>query len=154
MQNSETDTLAKSTILTVDPRSAKAVLVAIGCTVAALAARWAIGYMGPGVSPFPVFLASTLVAAAWAGIPAGACVATLGFLLSWLFFSSSSPGTFSPAGIALYTLSATAVIWVAERYRTLLQRLESKDLAFRRQLSFIQEENDALAQIASDVSLT
>ena len=154
MQNSETDTLAKSTILTVDPRSAKAVLVAVGCTVAALAARWIIGYIGPGVSPFPVFLASTLVAAAWAGIPAGACVATLGFLLSWLFFSSSSPGTFSPAGIALYTLSATAVIWVAERYRTLLQRLESKDLAFRRQLSFIQEENDALAQIASDVSLT
>ena len=54
----------------------------------------------------------------------------------------------------MYTLSATAVIWVAERYRTLLQRLGSKDLAFRRQLSFIQEENDALAQIASDVSLT
>jgi len=115
--------------------------------------RWAIGYVEPGVSPFPVFLTSTLVAAAWAGIPAGATAAGLGFLLSWLIFSSASPGTFSPTGIAIYALSAAAVIGVAERYRALVRRLESKEMAFRRQLSLIQEENDTLAQIASDVSL-
>jgi PAS domain S-box-containing protein len=91
--------------------------------------------------------------AAWAGIPAGAFAAALGFLLSWLVFSSASPGTFSPAGITLYAFSAIAVIYVAERYRTLVRRLESKETAFRRQLSLVQEENDALAQIASDVSL-
>ena len=153
MQTPETDTLAKSTIASVKPRSAKAFVVAIGCTGIAWAVRWAIGYIGPGVTPFPVFLASTLVAAAWAGIAAGACAAALGFLVSWLAFSSASPGTFSPAGIALYTLSTIAVIWVAERYRALLRRLELKEMAFLRQLSFIQEENDALAQIASDVSL-
>ena len=115
--------------------------------------RWAIGYVEPGVSPFPVFLTSTLVAAAWAGIPAGATAAGLGFLLSWLIFSSASPGTFRPTGIAIYALSAAAVIGVAERYRALVRRLESKEMAFRRQLSLIQEENDTLAQIASDVSL-
>ena len=154
MQNSETDTLAKSTILTVDPRSAKAVLVAVGCTVAALAARWIIGYIGPGVSPFPVFLASTLVAAAWAGIPAGACVATLGFLLSWLFFSSSSPGTFSPAGIAFTLCPQPRSSGLPNDIGRYFSAWDRRDLAFRRQLSFIQEENDALAQIASDVSLT
>jgi PAS domain S-box-containing protein len=153
MREPETEAFAKSTIFAVEPRSAKAFLVAMGCTVVAWVVRWAIGYVGPGVSPFPVFLASTLMAAAWAGIPAGAFAAVLGFVLSWLAFFSASPGTFSPAGIALYSLSAIAVIYVAERYRTLLRRLESKETAFRRQLSLIQEENGALAQIASDVSL-
>ncbi len=153
MQKPETEALARPTIFAVKPRSWSAFLVAIGCTAVAWAVRWAIGYVGPGVSPFPVFLASTLVVAAWAGIPAGASAAALGFLLSWLVFSSASPGTFSLAGIALYAFSAIAVISVAERYRALVRRLESKETAFRRQLSLIQEENDALAQIASDVSL-
>jgi hypothetical protein len=49
--------------------------------------------------------------------------------------------------------SSVAVISVAERYRALVRRLESKETAFRRQLSLVQEENDALAQIASDISL-
>ena len=108
---------------------------------------------GVGVAPLPVFLTSTLVAAAWAGIPAGAFAAVLGFVLSWFVFFSASPGTFSPAGIGLYAFSAIAVISVAERYRTLLRRLESKETAFGRQLSLVLEENDALAHIASDVSL-
>jgi len=154
MLKPESETLARPAIFAVEPRSWKAFLVAVGCTGVAWAMRWAIGYIGPGVSPFPIFLASTLVAAAWAGIPAGAFAATLGFLLSWLVFSSASPGTFSLAGIGLYAFSAIAVIIVAERYRTLERRLESKETAFRRQLSLIQEENDALAQIASDVSLS
>jgi PAS domain S-box-containing protein len=153
MREPDAHAFAKSTIFDVEPRSAKAVLVAVGCTVVAWVVRWAIGYAGPGVSPFPVFLASTLVAAAWAGIPAGATAAALGFLLSWLVFSSASPGTFSLAGITLYTFSAAAVIGVAERYRALVRRLEAKETVFSRQLSLIQEENDALAQIASDVSL-
>jgi hypothetical protein len=154
MLKPESETLARPAIFAVEPRSWKAFLVAVGCTGVAWAMRWAIGYIGPGVSPFPIFLASTLVAAAWAGIPAGAFAAALGFLLSWLVFSSASPGTFSLAGIGLYAFSAIAVIIVAERYRTLERRLESKETAFRRQLSLIQEENDALAQIASDVSLS
>jgi PAS domain S-box-containing protein len=153
MREPETGVFAKSTIFAVEPRSAKALLVAVGCTIAAWGLRWAIGFVEPGVAPLPVFLASTLVAAAWAGIPAGAFAAALGFVLSWLAFFSASPGTFSPAGIALYAFSAVAVISVAERYRGLVRRLESKETAFRRQLSLIQEENDALAQIASDVSL-
>jgi PAS domain S-box-containing protein len=145
--------IAKSTIFPVEPRSVKAILVALGCTVVALVVRGAVGYVEPGVAPFPVFLASALVAAAWAGILAGATAAGLGFLLSWLVFSSASPGTFSPTGIALYAVSAAAVVSVAERCRALVRRLESKETAFQRQLSLIQEENDALAQIASDVSL-
>jgi PAS domain S-box-containing protein len=153
MPEPETGAFAKSTIFAVEPRSAKAFLVAVGCTAAAWVVRWAIGFVGPGVSPFFVFLASTLVAAAWAGIPAGVFAAALGFVLSWYAFFSASPGTFSLAGIALYAFSAIAVISVAERYRALVRRLEAKETAFRRQLSLIQEENDALAQIASDVSL-
>ena len=92
MRKPETGAFAKTTIFAVEPRSAKAFLVAVGCTVVAWGLRWAIGYVEPGVSPFPVFLASTLVAAAWAGIPAGAFAASLGFLLSWLVFSSSVAG--------------------------------------------------------------
>jgi hypothetical protein len=144
MQKPETEALARPAIFSIEPRSWKAFLVAVGCTVVAWGVRWAIGYVGPGVSPFPVFLASTLLAAAWAGIPAGAFAAALGFLVSWLVFSLASPGTFSPAGIGLYAFSAIAIISVAERYRTLVRRLESKETAFRRQLSLIQEENDAL----------
>jgi PAS domain S-box-containing protein len=153
MLKPELETLARPAIFAVESRSWKAFLVAVGCTGVAWAMRWAIGYIGPGVAPFPIFLASTLVAAAWAGIPAGAFAATLGFVLSWFAFFSASPGTFSLAGIALYAFSAIAVISVAERYRALVRRLEAKETAFRRQLSLIQEENDALAQIASDVSL-
>jgi hypothetical protein len=142
---------AKATIVSAEPR--KVILVAVGCNVAACGLRWVIGYVEEGVSPFPVFVASTLLATAWAGIPAGAVAAALGFLLSWLAFFSASPGTFSPAGIALYSFSALAVIGIAERYRLLVRRLQLKEAAFRRRLSFIQEEIDALAQIAADVSL-
>src|SRR4029077_20799955 len=85
MRKPETGAFAKTTFF-VEPRSAKAFLVAVGCTVVAWGLRWAIGYVEPGVSPFPVFLASTLVAAAWAGTPAGAVAAPLRFLLSWLPF--------------------------------------------------------------------
>jgi PAS domain S-box-containing protein len=142
---------AKATLVSAEPR--KVILVAVGCTVAAWGLRWVIGFVEEGVSPFPVFVASTLLAAALAGMPAGALAAALGFLLSWLVFSSASPGTFSPAGITLYSFSALAVIGIAERYRLLVRRLQLKEAAFRRQLSLIQQENDALAQIAADVSL-
>src|SRR5882757_3846665 len=117
MLKPESEALARPAIFAVEPRSWKAFLVAVGCTGVAWAMRWAIGYVEPGVSPFPIFLASTLVAAAWAGIPAGTFAAALGFLLSWLVFSSASPGTFSLAGIGLYAFSTIAVITVAERYR-------------------------------------
>src|SRR4051812_2741840 len=106
MQEPDAHVFVKSAISTVESRWAKALLLALGCTVVALVLRWAIGYVEPGVSPFPVFLASTLVAAAWAGIPAGVFAAFLGFVLSWLVFSSASPGTFSPAGMVLYAVSA------------------------------------------------
>lgn len=106
MQNPEAHTLAKSTIFAVgrDPRRPLS-------TAVALAVRWAFGYMSPGV--LTVFLASTPVVAAWAGILASACVTALGVMLSWLVGFSSCAGTVSPAEIVLYTLSATAVIWVA-----------------------------------------
>jgi PAS domain S-box-containing protein len=153
MREPDTEVLAKSTMFAVEPRSVKAFLIAVGCTGVAWGLRWAIGYVEPGVAPLPAFLASTLVAAALAGIPAGALAAALGFGLSWLFFFSASPRTFSPAGIAIYVFSAIALVSIAEHYRTLLRRLELKERAFRRQLSLILEANDALAQIASDVSL-
>ena len=54
MQKPETEALARPTIFAVKPRSWSAFLVAIGCTAVAWAVRWAIGYVGPGVSPFPV----------------------------------------------------------------------------------------------------
>lgn len=118
---------------------------------AALALRWVIGYVGPGYR-------RSLCSSHrhwWQRLGLEYRQGALPRLLelSWLVFFSASPGTFSPAGIALYAFSAITVIGVAERYRTLLRRLKSKELAFSRQLSLIQEENDALAQIASDVSL-
>ena len=48
MRDPETDAFAKSTIFTVEPRSAKAFLVAVGCTVVPWVLRWAIGYVESG----------------------------------------------------------------------------------------------------------
>ena len=138
-----------------DPRSAKAFLVAVGCTVAALAARWIIGYIGPGVSPFPVFLASTLVAAAWAGIPAGACVAQLSDSCSrGSSFLHPPQAPSAPPESRFTHCPQSRSSGLPNDIGRYFSAWDRRDLAFRRQLSFIQEENDALAQIASDVSLT
>jgi hypothetical protein len=51
MPEPETGAIAKSTIFAVEPRSPQAFLVAVGCTAAAWVVRWAIGFVGPGVSP-------------------------------------------------------------------------------------------------------
>lgn len=138
----------------IKPRSIQAAGLVVACTIAALAARWAIGFVDPDIPPFPTFLPAILLSAILAGAAAGILAATLGLAVSWFVFASSLPSAFTPASIALYVLASLAIIWITGQYRSLLRRLQESEEKSGREAALVMAENKMLAQIASTAPLS
>jgi PAS domain S-box-containing protein len=137
----------------IQPGSWAAYALAIGLSLVALSIRAAIGLVDPAAAAYPSFLAAVLLSAIIAGVSAGILAATLGLLLGYVFFSASVPNAYAPGSLVLYGVSSIAIIWIAEHYRHLLRRLQSKEQLSERHLALMQAENEVMAQIVSEGDL-
>jgi two-component sensor histidine kinase len=114
------------------PPSTKAYVLAVLCVTAASLLRWVIGYVTDDVfvfaSYYPAVLFATYVGGATVGIFAALLSAVIGW---WAFIPphfAYTPLTPDVATKLLAFLVASAlIVWGADRYRRLMERLESEE---------------------------
>lgn len=118
------------------PGSPAALSFAILCVAAATVLRLAIDVVAPDAVPFATYFPAVLIAALVAGTAAGVLAALIGALAAWYMFV---PPRFSWAALkvgdfvslGLFFFAAFAIIWIADRYRALLRRLDEEE-AYRK----------------------
>lgn len=113
------------------PRSMPALLFAAACVGIATALRIGLGFISPDSAVFAPYYSATLVAALVGGAEAGALAATLGSLVGYCLFVppewNIEPFRVEQAvSLFLYGTSSVVIIWAAQSYRGLLQRLRSE----------------------------
>lgn len=140
--------------LAVEPMSPKAFGLAVAGTAVALGLRLVIGYIDPDIPPFATFFVSVLLTTIAAGVAAGVLAAILGLAAAWWALAPFVPDAFTPAAITLYVLSSLAIVWVSEQYRGLLRRLQDKEAVSDRHMALIGAENEILAHVAAEGSLS
>jgi two-component sensor histidine kinase len=114
------------------PRSAPALLFAVACVGVATAVRVGLGLISPDSVVFAPYYSATLVSALVSGPEAGALAAGLGGLAAYCLFV---PADWAIAAfrleqlvsLVLYGTSSVVIIWAAESYRGLLQRLRREE---------------------------
>ena len=117
-------------------RPASPAAFAFLCVAAATVLRLAIDLGAPHAVPFATYFPAIMIATLVAGIAAGTAAALLGAATAWYMFV---PPRFSIANLkaddlvslALFLLAAFAIIWIADRYRALLRRLDEEE-AYRK----------------------
>jgi two-component sensor histidine kinase len=114
------------------PRSLSALLFAAACVVAATMVRIGLGLISPDSAVFAPFYSATLVAALMGGAEAGTLAVLLGGISAYWFFVP--PHWALPSfrleqlvSLILYGTSSVVIIWAAQSYRRLLQRLRSEE---------------------------
>jgi two-component sensor histidine kinase len=119
-----------STIWSVGLRSGSipAMLFALVCVVVATLMRIGLGLISPDSAIFAPYYSATLVAALVSGAAAGLLAAVVGGLVAvWLFVPAQWGSTPFMAeqvvSVVLFGISSLVIIWAAESYRGLLQRL-------------------------------
>jgi len=118
------------------PRSVWAFVFALVCVAAATLLRLAIAIVAPGAIPFATFFPAVLIAALIAGTPAGIVATFVSALAGWYLFV---PPRFSLAhtqqadvvSLALFFVAAFSIVWVADRYRAVIRRLDEEE-AYRK----------------------
>ena len=118
------------------PGSPEAFGFALVCVAAATLLRLAIDLVAPDAVPFATYFPAILIATLIAGTAAGIVTMALGALIAWYVFV---PPRFSLAGLraedlvslALFFFAALAIIWIADRYRAVLRRLDEEE-AYRK----------------------
>jgi two-component sensor histidine kinase len=118
------------------PGSAAAFGFAFICIVVATALRLAIDLVAPGAVPFATYFPAILIATLVAGTAAGIIVMAFGALISWYVFvpprfAVSILNTEDMVSLGLYFLAALAIVWIADRYRAVLRRLDEEE-AYRK----------------------
>src|SRR5215831_2765831 len=113
-------------------RSAPALTFAVACVAVATAVRMGLGLISPDSAVFAPYYSATLVAALVGGIEAGALAAVLGGLAAcWLFvppeWNLAAFRLEQLVSLILYGSSSIVIIWAAESYRGLLQRLRREE---------------------------
>ena len=114
------------------PRSAASLTFAIACVGIATIVRTGLGLISPDSAVFAPYYSATLVAALVGGMPSGVIAAVLGGLVAYWRFVPPEWGT-TPflveqlVSLFLFALSSVVIIWAAESYRSLLQRLRETD---------------------------
>jgi two-component sensor histidine kinase len=114
------------------PRSAAALLFAVVGVATATVVRLGLGLVSPDSAVFAPYYSATLVAALVAGPEAGALAAGLGALAAYCLFvppewNLASFRLEQLVSLALYAASSGVIVWAAESYRGLLQRLRSEE---------------------------
>ena len=115
----------------VRPGSAEAYTFATICVVVASLARWGLGLLSDGILIFPTFYPAVLFAALIGGAGAGTFAAILGGIIGWWVFMPPQ-FTFSltlaqQIGLLTYLVASLLIVWGADHYRRLMQRLENEE---------------------------
>ena len=118
--------------------------------LAALALRLLAGVSDWPIPIWPTFFLATMIAAAWAGILAGATAAVLGLGLAAAMFAPGQPEAFSVGAILFYALASAGIVAVANQFRALLIALDGERALLERHLELISAERAVLDLIAAD----
>jgi two-component sensor histidine kinase len=142
------------------PGSAAAIAFATACTATATGIHLGINLIRPNSAIFAPYYSATLVATLLGGASAGIVSMTLGGVAAnWLFMPpgwGTSPLTAQDlVGLVLYATSSIVIIWVAENYRNVLQRLRREE-STRRLLNgeLAHRIKNTLANVSAIVSQT
>ena len=114
------------------PRSPAALSIALLCVAAATVLRLAIDLIAPDAVPYATYFPAILIAALIGGGVAGTLAALVSALAAWYMFV---PPRFSFAhlrpddvvSLGLFFFAAFAIIWIADRYRRVLRRLDEEE---------------------------
>ena len=114
------------------PRSGNALLFAVACVGIATVVRVGIGRISPDSVVFAPYYSATLVAALVGGAGSGTLAAGLGAIAAYYLFVPEDWGL-APfrleqlVSLILYSASSVVIIWAAQSYRGLLQRLRATE---------------------------
>jgi K+-sensing histidine kinase KdpD len=106
------------------------------CVVTASLARWGLGLLSEGILVFATYYPAVLFAALIGGVWVGTFAAILGGIIGWWAFMPPHVG-FSPLtlgqqiSLLTYFFACLLIVWGADHYRRLSQRLEDEE-KFRR----------------------
>jgi two-component sensor histidine kinase len=114
------------------PRSLAALLFAVSCVGVATIVRQGLGLISPDSAVFALYYSATLVAALVGGAEAGGLAAGVGGLAAYWLFVPPDWGLAAfrleqLVSLVMYGASSLIIIWAAESYRGLLQRLRSEE---------------------------
>jgi two-component sensor histidine kinase len=114
------------------PRSVEALSFAAVCVVIATLVRIGLGLISPDSAVFAPYYSATLVAALVGGTEAGILATGLGAIAAFWFFvpqewSVASFRVEQVVSLILYGTSSAVIIWAAQSYRGLLQRLRAEE---------------------------
>ena len=110
------------------PRSAAAITFAVACVGIATIVRTGLGLISPDSAPFAAYYSATLVAALVGGPTSGVIATILGAVVAyWRFVPPEWGTTEQLVSLSLFALSSVVIIWAAESYRSLLQRLRETE---------------------------
>jgi two-component sensor histidine kinase len=114
------------------PRSAAAFLFVVTCVGVATAVRTGLGLISPDSAVFAPYYSATLVTALVGGAEAGTAAAALGGIAAYWFFvppewNIASFRLEQLVSIILYGTSSVVIVWAAQSYRSLLQRLRNEE---------------------------
>ena len=133
-------------------------MFAVACVAVATAVRVGLGLISPDCAVFAPYYSATLVSALVGGAEAGALAAGLGGLAAYCLFV---PAEWAIAAfrleqlvsLVLYSTSSIVIIWAAESYRGLLQRLRrEQDMRQLLNLELVHRIKNILAGVQSIVS--
>lgn len=114
------------------PASPPAFAFAVLCVAVASMLRLAIDLIAPDAVPFATFFPAILIATLIAGTAAGVFAMVLSALVSWSMFvpprfSMDHLHTQDVVSLGLFFFAALAIIWVADRYRAVVRRLDEEE---------------------------
>jgi two-component sensor histidine kinase len=114
------------------PRSAASLIFALVCVAIATLVRFALGVISPDSAVFAPYYSATLVAALVGGGSAGVlATASGGIVAIWLFVPPDwniAPFRLEQiVSLLLFATSSVVIIWAADSYRNLLQRLREEE---------------------------
>jgi two-component sensor histidine kinase len=113
-------------------RSGAALFFAVACVGIATAVRIGLGRISPDSAVFAPYYSATLVAALVGGAESGTLAAALGAIAAYYLFVpedwSLAPFRLEQlVSLVLYGTSSVVIIWAAQSYRGLLQRLRATE---------------------------
>jgi two-component sensor histidine kinase len=113
-------------------RSGAALFFAVACVGIATAVRIGLGRISPDSAVFAPYYSATLVAALVGGAESGTLAAALGAIAAYYLFIPEDWGLASfrleqLVSLVLYGTSSLVIIWAAQSYRGLLQRLRATE---------------------------
>lgn len=141
---------ALATSINADPLP-RSLALCVVLALAALAVRFAAGFVFDDVTPFTTFYVAIVIATVWGGMQAGILCAVLGGALA-AWFLPSATGV-SRSGFAFYAVISGFIAWMGWRYNALMRKFRHGENAAGRHRDLVTEQNRILALIAADHSL-